>query len=125
MVTAGSSGKRRIPQFRHSRFPIPELACLELTLFDLLRQFDSAYSDRRVIEPFESEHRPNPLFDSPVVLFDEIVQVLARSHFYSARKFASLVHLPHGAMRRRIDGMRRSIPARYAMVIRRIHRCIF
>src|SRR5215472_15064751 len=28
-------------------------------------------------------------------------------------------------MRRRVDGMRRSIPARYAMVIRRIHRVHF
>src|SRR5215472_4476249 len=34
-----------------------------------------------------SQHRPNPLFDSAVVLFDEIAQVLARSHFYSTRKF--------------------------------------
>jgi len=34
--------------------------------------------------------------------FDEIVQVLARSHFYSARKFADPLHLPHCAMRRRI-----------------------
>jgi hypothetical protein len=101
-----SSGKRRFPQFRHGRFPIPELACLELTLFDLFRQFDSANSDRGVVESFESEHRPNPLFDSPVVLFDEIVQVLARSHFYSARKFAGLFHFPHRAMRCRIGVQR-------------------
>ena len=43
-----SSGKRRIPQFRHSGFPIPELPRLELTLLDLLRQLDSANSDCRV-----------------------------------------------------------------------------
>src|SRR5215831_17314119 len=78
-----SSSKRRIPQFRHSRFPIPELPCLELTLLDLLRQLDSANGDCRVVEAFESQHRPNPLFDLAVVLFDEIAQVLARSHFYS------------------------------------------
>jgi hypothetical protein len=55
-----------------------------------------------MVESFEPQHRPNPLFDSPVVLFDEIVQVLARSHFYSARKFAGLLHFPHCAMRCRI-----------------------
>src|SRR6516165_9679402 len=54
----------------------------------------------------ESQHRSNPLLDSAVVLFDEIVQVLARSHFYSARKFAGLLHLPHCAMRRRIGVQR-------------------
>jgi hypothetical protein len=85
-----SSSKRRIPQFGYSRFPIPELPCVELTLLDLLRQLDSANGDCRVVESFESQHRPNPLFDSAVVLFDEIVQILARSHFYSARKFAGL-----------------------------------
>src|SRR6516164_1628761 len=97
-----SSSKRRIPQLRHSRFPVPELPCLELTLLDLLRQLDSANGDGRVVESFESQHRPNPLFDSAVVLFHEIVQVLAGSHLDSAREFAGLLHLLHRAMRRRI-----------------------
>jgi hypothetical protein len=56
----------------------------------------------RVVESFESQHRPNPLFDSAVVLFDQIVQVLARSHSYSTWKFAGLLHFPHCAMRRRV-----------------------
>jgi hypothetical protein len=68
-----SSGKRGIPQFRHSGFPIPELSCLELTLLDLLRQFDSANSYDRVVESFESQHRPNPLFDSAVVLLNGLI----------------------------------------------------
>src|SRR5438270_5152128 len=75
----GSSGKCSIPEFRRSPFPMPELACLELALLNLLRQLDSTNSDRRVVESFESEHRPNPLFHPTVILFDEIVQVLARS----------------------------------------------
>ena len=91
---------------RHRCCPIHELADFELALLDLLRQVDSANGDRRVVESFEPQRRPNPLFDSAVVLFDEIVQVLARSHFYSARKFAGLLHLPHGAMRRRIGVQR-------------------
>jgi hypothetical protein len=71
-----SSGKRRVPQFRHRRFPFPERPRLELTLLDPLPQLDSANGDCRVVESFESQHRPNPLFDAAVVLFDEIVQVL-------------------------------------------------
>src|SRR5262245_53068011 len=69
MRIASSAAFTSCAQFRHGRFPIPELACLELTLFDLFRQFDSTNRDRRVVESFESEHRPNPLFDSPMVLF--------------------------------------------------------
>src|SRR5437763_4012085 len=98
----GSSGKCSIPEFRRSPFPMPELACLELALLNLLRQLDSTNSDRRVVESFESEHWPNPLFHPTVILFDEIVQVLARSHSHSARKFAGLLHFSHCAMRRRI-----------------------
>ena len=67
------SGKCSVPEFRHSQFPIPELARLELALLNLLRQLDSANGDRRVVESFEPEHRPNPLFHSPVILFDQFV----------------------------------------------------
>src|SRR5229473_6462202 len=74
-----SSGERRTPQFRHARLATPELAGFELTLLDLLGQLDSTNGDRRVVESFEPEHRPDPLFDSPVLLFNEVVQVLVGS----------------------------------------------
>jgi hypothetical protein len=77
----GSCGERRPPQFRHAQLAITELAGLGLALLDLLRQFDSANSDRCVVESLEPENRPSPLFDSPVVLFNEVVQVLARSDY--------------------------------------------
>jgi hypothetical protein len=49
-------------------------ACpLELALLDLLRQLDAANGDRRVVESFEPQHRPNPLFHSAVILFDQVV----------------------------------------------------
>jgi len=110
-----SSSKRRIPQLRHSRFPVPELPCLELTLLDLLRQLDSANSDCRVVESFESQHRPNPLFDAAVVLFHEIVQVLARSHFYSARKFARPVGREFLLMRSKKQGVHGEFTTRAAL----------
>src|SRR5215472_1155017 len=59
-----SSGERCTPLFRHRCFPIPELADFELALLDLFRQLDSANGDRCVVESFEPQHRPNPLFDS-------------------------------------------------------------
>src|SRR5437868_13229897 len=114
----GSSGKCSIPEFRRSPFPMPELACLELALLNLLRQLDSTNSDRRVVESFESEHWPNPLFHPTVILFDEIVQVLARSHAHSARKLAGVMHFSHCAMRRRIAGQRDL--GGFALVVHRI-----
>jgi hypothetical protein len=93
------------------RFPnLPVLNWPFFALLDLLCQLDSTNSDRRVVESFEAEHRSNPLFHPPVVLFDEIVQVLARSHSHSSRQFAALLHFSHGAMRRRV-GVQRDLAA--------------
>ena len=41
-LRSAKGGKRRVPQFRHRRVPIPELPCFELTLLDVLRQLVSA-----------------------------------------------------------------------------------
>src|SRR5215470_14015359 len=112
-----SSGERCTPLFRHRCCPIPELADFELALLDLLRQLDSANGDRRVVESFEPEHRPDPLFDSPMVLFNEIVQVLARSDSYSFGKFACLLLFPHPAMRCRI-GVQRDLRRRTGVLHR-------
>jgi len=99
------------------RFPAPELAVFELAVLDLLRQLDSANGDSRVVESFEPEHRPNSLFDSSVVLFNEVVQVLAGSNSYSLGKFARLLHFSHRAMRCRI-GVQRDL-RRFAHVLHR------
>ena len=40
----------------------PELARLELPLFDFSRQLDSADRDHRILESFEPQHQPSPLF---------------------------------------------------------------
>jgi hypothetical protein len=37
------------------------------------------------LESLQSEHRPNSLFDPAMVLFDNVVQVLAGPDPYSAR----------------------------------------
>jgi hypothetical protein len=76
----GSSCECRVPQFRHRRIAPAEFARLELPLLDLLCQLDSRDRYHRVIESFESQHRPDSLLHSPVVLLHQIVQVLAGSN---------------------------------------------
>ena len=98
-----SSGERRTPLFRPRCGPIPELADFELALLALLRQLDSANSDRRVVESLESPHWPNPLFHSPVVLFDQVVQGLARSDQPSVGGVRLLLSFP---------GLRDAMPPR-------------
>src|ERR1700693_764494 len=55
----GSSCECRVPQFRHRRIAPAEFARLELPLLDLLCQLDSRDRYHRVIESFESQHRPD------------------------------------------------------------------
>ncbi|MGF6979881.1 hypothetical protein QFZ94_008398 [Paraburkholderia sp. JPY465] len=41
-----------------------------------MHYLDAAENDPRTVEVLESQHRPGPAFDSPMVLFDNVVQVL-------------------------------------------------
>src|SRR6266849_5931674 len=75
----GSSYECRIPQFRHRRIAPAEFARLELPLLDLLCQLDSGDRYQRAVESLESQHRPDSLLHSPMVLLHQIVQVLAGS----------------------------------------------
>jgi hypothetical protein len=52
---------------------------------DFLRQFDAADRHGRRLESLESQHRPDPLLYSPMILLDHVVQVFAGSHLYAAR----------------------------------------
>src|SRR6202140_5836336 len=102
----GSSGECCVPQFRHRRIAPAEFARLELPLLDLLRQLDARDRDHRVVELLESQHRPDPLLHSPMVLLHQIVQVLAGSNLDATRKFAAFFHLPHRTMRSSIGVQR-------------------
>jgi len=101
--------KRRAP---HSTVPTcslfdsPDLPVLNWPFLIFSANSISANGDGRVVESFEPEHRPDALFDSPVVLFNEVVQVLARSDHHSVGKFARLLHFPRRAMRCRIGVQR-------------------
>ena len=69
--------QRRSPDLRSGCRGSAELAGLELLLLDLLREFDAGDHYRRIRESLESQHRADPLFHSSMVLFNQIVQVLA------------------------------------------------
>src|SRR5882672_9570987 len=56
----------------------------ELALANPMRQLDSRKRDRRVVERFEPHHRCTASLDRPVVLLDDVVEVLAGSDFHVA-----------------------------------------
>lgn len=58
-----------------------ELCDVELPLPDLLHQLYPADRHCRIPKALEAEHRINALFNSPVILLDEVVQVLTRPDF--------------------------------------------
>src|ERR1700682_1447464 len=94
-----SSCKCRVPQIRHRRIAPAEFARLELSLVDLLCQLDSGDRYDRVVESLESQHRPDSLLHSPMVLLYQIVQVLAGSNLDATRKFAVFLHLSNRPVR--------------------------
>src|SRR5215469_15215646 len=83
-----------------------EFARLEWPLLDLLCQLDSGDRYHCIVESLESQHRPDSLLHSPMVLLHHMVQVLAGSNLDASRKFAVVLHLPHRTMRGRIGVQR-------------------
>jgi hypothetical protein len=53
--------------------------------FDFSANWNTANHYGSRLESFESEHRPDSLFDPAMVLFDSVVQVLAGADPYPAR----------------------------------------
>jgi hypothetical protein len=64
-------------------------------LLNLLYKLDAADRHGRVIQPFESEHRSGSLFDSPMVLLNHIVEILARPHSDTPRQPAFRLQFPN------------------------------
>ena len=62
-----------------------QVSSLELVFPNLPCQLNAADGYRRCPESLEPEHRPNPLFDSAMILLLKVVQVLAGSYPNMAR----------------------------------------
>src|SRR3954468_15690319 len=112
---AGSElgGHHSGPDCGHGRRPVRQLADLELFLPDFRCQFNSADRHRRRIEALEAQHRSDPLFYTAVVLFDSVIEILARTDTHSFGDRPRSLQLPNGTMRGRIciqrDDARRSV----------------
>src|SRR3954447_6441637 len=112
---AGSElgGHHSGPDCGHGRRPVRQLADLELFLPDFRCQFNSADRHRRRIEALEAQHRSDPLFYTTVVLFDSVIEILARADTHSFGDRPRSLQLPNGTMRGRIciqrDDARRSV----------------
>jgi hypothetical protein len=52
---------------------------------DFLCQLNAPNRHGRRLESLETEHRPDSLFYSPMILLDHVVQVFAGSPLYAAR----------------------------------------
>ena len=50
-------------------------------LADTMRQLQSGKRERSIGERLEALHRSVPGLDAPMILLDDVVQVLARAHF--------------------------------------------
>src|SRR5207245_2367648 len=70
---------------RQSPLPIPagswpstgDLRCVELSFFDFVCQLDSAQCYCRIPESLEPQHRIISLLHSPMILLNQVIQVLA------------------------------------------------
>src|SRR4051794_25963487 len=112
---AGSEldGHHSGPDCEHGRRPVRQLSDLELFLPDFRCQFNSADRHRRRIEALEAQHRSDPLFYTAVILFDSVIEILARTDTHSFGDRPRSLQLPNGTMRGRIciqrDDARRSV----------------
>jgi hypothetical protein len=77
-MESGSENSR--PNVWNSCRSSRQISNLELVFPNPLCKFDAADRYCRCLESFEPEHRPNPLFDSAMILLHDIVQVLAGSY---------------------------------------------
>lgn len=66
-------GENSRPSLRSSSGSARQLSRLELMFPNLLSELDAADRDCCCLEPFESEHRPDPVFDSAMVLLHNVI----------------------------------------------------
>ena len=76
-----------LPDFRHPGRSPTQLSNLELTLLDLLCQFDASDNNRRIAKALQPQHRTQPVFHSSVVLLHDVIQVFTAAYFHSLRQF--------------------------------------
>jgi hypothetical protein len=88
-------GEYRIPDCRDSLVLETETSQGELPISNSVEQFDSDNGASCAIKVLEDEHLPSLGFDSTVIMFDQIVQVIRRSQLGMPPSIVFLWHLSH------------------------------
>jgi integrase/recombinase XerD len=97
-----SSLEHGIPHCRRKSTLDTQTSQSELSLADAMHQFDAGDRNRRGREALEAQHRGDSLFHAPMVLLDQIVQVLRRPQLRLGGQQAIGFQLTHCAVRRGI-----------------------
>jgi hypothetical protein len=82
-----------LPDLRHPGPRPAQLADFELSLFDLLCQLDPADHDGGTAKGLQAQHGAKPVFYSPVVLLDEVIQVLTATDLHPFRQVPTLLQI--------------------------------
>lgn len=64
-----------------------------------MHQLNAGNDDGGILEPFEPEHDVDPGLDVPMILLDQVVQVLRGAKLRVLGQQAIALHFPHRAMR--------------------------
>jgi hypothetical protein len=97
VFAAAASHHHHRPHRSHRPTRRPSATERELALANPMSQLDSGKRDRRVVERFEARHGSAPSLDRPVVLLDDVVEVLAGSNFHVAPDRMLSPQSPHSA----------------------------
>src|ERR1035438_10134525 len=92
-------GENRIPDCRDSVVLGTETPQGELFFTNAAEQFDAGDGGSCAIKVLEAEHRPCSGFNTPVILFDQIVQVFRRSQLGVLPCLVIFWHLAHCSLR--------------------------
>src|SRR6267142_1976694 len=71
----------------------------KLSLPDAMQQLDAGDRDRRIPEPLEAEHHSDALLHAPMVLLNQVVQVLRRAQLRVRGQRAIGFQLAHRTVR--------------------------
>ena len=74
-----SSPKDRVPDCRRSTALNAQTRQTELSLADAMHQLDAGDRDRRISESLEAWNHSNALLHAPMVLLNQVVQLLRRA----------------------------------------------
>jgi hypothetical protein len=98
-AVSSSTPEHGTPNCGRSSASNSETSWPELPLADAVHQLDTGDRDRRMTELLEAEHHSDTLLDAPMVLLNQIIQVLRRSLLRIRWQGTIGFHLSHCATR--------------------------